>query len=501
MSEINQNTLYYSSTSLYKNETSPIDDYLETLKKHISLPARDTAAILSDVRKLIRFYLDNGMTFQEAIKIIGENPFGDFYRSVTNEWYPLDSAAKVYPLCLTSSSMAVFRLSVYLKNPVIPCVLQFALLSTLRRFPTFATTVRKGFFWHYLDSNRRHFSVREETSMPCLPIIISGTRAPSFRVRYYRKRISLEVFHMLTDGTGALTFLKSLTREYLRLLGTEIPYDIDILNLAEKPDELEFRNDFPLADKVKGAGGLLSAPAAQIKGKRTVMQPSRVLHFKMSSSELRAVSKQYGTTVTGFMIAALFVASAASLKRKKPGSRVQIQVPTNMRTLYPSKTLFNFSMFSLIKLKYEEISSLEAIIPEVEKQLREVTQKSELDKTMTMTNALISNPILRFTPLVLKQLIFQNIINPIKDYNQTNTLSNVGIIKNEFGGQVDSFDGILGPTGVNRAACGMISYEDNAMLTITKSTLDRSFEESLFEVLSAAGIHVEQEEVSIYANR
>ena len=38
-----------------------------------------------------------------------------------------------------------------------------------------------------------------------------------FRVTYYKYRINLEVFHVLTDGMGGISFLKELTYQYLRL--------------------------------------------------------------------------------------------------------------------------------------------------------------------------------------------------------------------------------------------------------------------------------------------
>lgn len=37
-----------------------------------------------------------------------------------------------------------------------------------------------------------------------------------FRVTYYKYRINLEVFHVLTDGMGGINFLKELTYQYLQ---------------------------------------------------------------------------------------------------------------------------------------------------------------------------------------------------------------------------------------------------------------------------------------------
>jgi hypothetical protein len=48
-------------------------------------------------------------------------------------------------------------------------------------------------------------------------------RKCAFRVIVYHNRIAVEFFHSLTDGTGALIFLKNLVAEYL-----EQKYNIDI---------------------------------------------------------------------------------------------------------------------------------------------------------------------------------------------------------------------------------------------------------------------------------
>ena len=57
-----------------------------------------------------------------------------------------------------------------------------------------------------------------------------------FRVTYYKCRINLEVFHVLTDGMGGLNFLKELTYQYLRLthprLREQDP-DIKPVNLSQ----------------------------------------------------------------------------------------------------------------------------------------------------------------------------------------------------------------------------------------------------------------------------
>ena len=93
--------------------------------------------------------------------------------------------------------MAIFRLSVYLKKEVVPEILQMALNFTIKRFPTFATTLKKGFFWHYLDTTKKRFSVEEENDVPSQPIKVSSSGSQSFRVKYYKIELVLNFFMFL----------------------------------------------------------------------------------------------------------------------------------------------------------------------------------------------------------------------------------------------------------------------------------------------------------------
>ena len=57
---------------------------------------------------------------------------------------------------------------------------------------------------------------------PCRFIRQNKNRNYLFRVTYYKSRINLEVFHVLTDGMGGINFLRELTYQYLRLVHPEL---------------------------------------------------------------------------------------------------------------------------------------------------------------------------------------------------------------------------------------------------------------------------------------
>ena len=70
-------------------------------------------------------------------------------------------------------------------------------------------------------------------------------RQCAFRVLVYHNRFAVEFFHALTDGTGGLTFFKTLLAEYLsQKHSLTIPAGDGVLGRLEEPDEEELEDSF-----------------------------------------------------------------------------------------------------------------------------------------------------------------------------------------------------------------------------------------------------------------
>ena len=152
------------------------------------------------------------------------------------KWMKLDNAAKIYPAAKRRNWKALFRLSATLTEEVEPAVLEEAQRSTLARFPSFALKLKRGMFWYYLEYNEGGPQVKPDGPYPCAPMDFKENGGFMFRVRYHGKRIAVEIFHVLTDGSGGLCFLKTLVAEYLRLkYGAGIPRDSEILDCSASP--------------------------------------------------------------------------------------------------------------------------------------------------------------------------------------------------------------------------------------------------------------------------
>lgn len=90
-------------------------------------------------------------------------------------------------------------------EPVDRYLLQDALERTLEDFPGFCCVLKRGLFWYYLEESATDFLVHEEDAPPC-GILYHDSRSPLFDVSYYRCRINVELYHVLTDGAGRFSF-------------------------------------------------------------------------------------------------------------------------------------------------------------------------------------------------------------------------------------------------------------------------------------------------------
>ena len=139
------------------------------------------------------------------------------------KWGKLDNTAHLFPVIAGEGMTNVYRVAVILKEEIQQELLQQALDMVLPKFSVFNCRLRQGMFWYYFEENgKKSPTVHEEHTYPCRYIDEHRNRSYLFRVTYYGCRINLEVFHSLTDGNGALNFLKELTYQYLRLSHPEL---------------------------------------------------------------------------------------------------------------------------------------------------------------------------------------------------------------------------------------------------------------------------------------
>lgn len=477
-------------------EKKLLDEFWEELGSHIALSHSEKTRMQEDFRAAIQTLLDDGLSLPLALERLNPQRLGGFYARPATLWFPLDDAAKIYPLSMKHGQTSVFRLAAIMREPVRPALLQVALHFTIQRFPGFAATVRKGFFWHYLDQTKRRYPVREETDIPVRPMKIAASGSPGFRVLYYGKRIGVEFFHILTDATGGLCFLKTLLAEYLRLLGTEVPRGGDVLDTTLPPMPDEYENAFLSVERQGKASGLIDRAALQLSGRLSSVRPCRVLHFEMDAEALLETARSRNATVTAYLLGLLFL--ACRFATEAMGGSFNVQVPVNMRKFYPSRTLRNFSMYCGVRLPYDSVTTLDAILPEIRRQLQEKSCREAMTEMVCASTRLVSS--VRFVPLFIKAPIARMIYGFLGDKIFTNTLSNLGVVElpPEMAEKVDRMEFLLGTLVTNRAGCALVTCNGKAVLSISKQTVDPSLEEALARLLEEDGIPFEVKGSMLY---
>lgn len=466
-----------------------LDTFFALQEQLFECTRRDRVFYRHDFENILLYYAGRGISVQESIRRIDIDALGEFYRRAKEPaWYPLDNTAKLYPLMVGAQHMPVFRISAYLAGKVVQPVLQAALTLTLKRFPVFATSLKEGFFWHYLERRYDRISVYQEHEAPCAALV----RGRLLRVIYFQNRVSVEFYHVLTDGRGAMVFLKTLLAQYLRLLGHQVPHESGVLDIKADPCAKEMEDFFSCTDETTPSSLGLTSLALQLDGKRAAQLPHQVLHFEMGMEELKKAAKAYAATVTAYLLACILCAAKAAIaERPSIANRlIRVQVPVDMRAFYPTETLRNFSMYGVVCMRYRDIGTFPEVLANVKEQLAIQTKKESVDASASASRKAVR--LLRYIPLRVKQACAAVGYGIIGDSFFTATLSNLGAaaMPAEMGRHIEKMDVVLGAPSKSKLSLGLISYEGRAVLTLTKTTQSELFENTLYALLASHQIQV-----------
>lgn len=417
-----------------------------------------------------------------------------------NVWYKLDLSAIVYPTLQRRDFSSVYRLSVVLKEPIKPDVLQQALDMTLPRFPTYKAAIRKGLFWRYLEPNHRPGPfVQEDVKNPCQPMYFKANNRYLVRVYYYKNRIALEAHHSLGDGTGGMCVLQTLTATYLRLLGVkDIANEGFVLDIQAKPAPEELEDAYMKYANAKVCPPRLQERAYRIHGTKEPFYTLNIIDGIMSVSDVKRVAAAYQATVTEYLNAVLLYALLQRemdehRRRLKP---VKIAMPVNLRSFFPSRTLRNF-----ITMIYPGVDprlgeySFEEIVKHVHNYMRYYLNEKLLRGDITTNAETQRNPFIRVVPLFIKDFVVRSFYARVQDGNSSAGLTNMGNIHVPDGMKpyIERFDIYMGQPFSNRTNCAIISFQDILTVNFASSIVETDVERYFFRKLVKDGIHVKIE--------
>ena len=412
----------------------------------------------------------------------------------TKNWFRLDNAGKLYPAIKNSRWTSLFRMSVALNEPVDPVALQQAVNDILPRFPSFAVRIRMGLFWYYLEENTAPFSILRDEGHPCIRMRWKENGGYLFRVLYHDRRISIEVFHAIADGSGGIVFLKTLAAQYLRRRGLFIPSTDGVLDIDEPPEKEEVEDAYsrlPAGYKAKRK----EIRAYHLPATREIYHTLHLTVARISVEALKKAAKAYGVTITEYLTAVMiFVIYRVQQSGKRDkASPVKVSVPVNMRGFFPSKTLRNFSFFinpgidpRMGSYAFEEVLRLSHYY------MRYHLNEKFLAAGIATNVASERNPLIRVCPLFLKNLIINGIFKRVGESGVSATLTNLGAmaLPKEMLPHIAHVEVILGGASTGRCNCAAISLGDEMTLAFSRNIRESTLERELLRFLVNAGIPV-----------
>ena len=372
-------------------------------------------------------------------------------------------------------------------EPVAPDVLQEALDRTLMQYPHLLMVMRRGVFWYYLEQTPLRPSVEPEHAPPCAPLY-NGSKSLLFRVSYWRCKASLDMYHVLADGAGAIGFFEALVTAYLALRHPEAGVD-------GQPQASVFQRGSDSFQKYyrPHGGSTAERSAGKAYRLRGAKRPDGALMILEGVADVRQVldaAHRYGATLTVYLAAALFAAIHGEMYVRHEKRPVVLTIPVDLRGFFPSHTTRNF--FGTIRVGYDfsrRDGTLPDIIACVAQSFRDELTPERLGARMTKLAALEHNPVLRPIPLVLKNPVLR-ISGDIAERGETAVLSNVGKFRlpEALHPFVRGFGVFMSTHATQLCTC---SFGNSLHFGFTSAFENTEVQRRFFELLVGEGIDVE----------
>ena len=420
------------------------------------------------------------------------------YREI--RWDRLDNTAHLFPVIAGENMSNVYRISVTLTELVQPDVLQQALNIVLPKMDGFNLRLRMGVFWYYFEENGKPApKVREESNFPCRYIQQNQNHSYMFRVTYYKYRINLEVFHVLTDGMGGINFLKELTYQYLRLAHPELKEKVgDSLNSGTS---LNREDSFLKNYKKSSAKGYQTKKAYLLKGEHLGPGEFGVMHGYMQVPQLKEVCHRYGCSINEYLVSVyIWSVYTECMKGMPAASPIRVAVPVNLRPYFNSITTKNF--FVMVSAEFRPTKdqyTFEEVVQIIKESLHSQINKEHLEDLFSYSVSNQMNKLMRPVPLFLKKIAMRLVYTKSAVANTT-TITNIGNIKMDelYAPYVKGFKSFIAMSKGQAIKGTICSYQDTLVFTFSSVFAEALVQKAFFRKLAADGIEVEIQTNGVY---
>lgn len=415
--------------------------------------------------------------------------------SKVNNWFKIDNAGKIFTQVSDERNPNVFRIAVRLTESIDGEILRQAVNDIMPRFPTFKTKLRRGLFWQFLDNNNKEVKVFPMTDHYCRFIDYSETNGYLFRVSYYENMISLEVFHTLSDGTGGFVFLNSLIYRYLTLTGKVLRVDAKVKTIDQQPTMEEIEDSYVTYYDKKNNKVSTAGRAYHITG-TNIPHGVIVSNIRFQAEQMLTLARSAGVTITEYLTALLmysiYKAQIEGKEKIKKNLPVRVCIPYNLRKLFKSQTLKNFSTYIKADYNFDKQTTFEEVLAEIKKQLKDENDAAKLARRANSTVKIERNFFTRIAPLPLKEVIMKLCYRVMSDNVITTSFSNLNIIR--FADSIEEYitdcEVHLFTSGCFSLLTCAVTYKGTMQMSFTRNIVESDIEMIFIRHLADRGIDI-----------
>ena len=415
---------------------------------------------------------------------------------MSGRWMRLDNAALIFPAVRRQEWNNVFRESVTLTEPVDPALLQRAVEDLQPRFPSLFVRLRTGAFWYYLEEVAAPPKVRQDYAYPLAHMGQRELGTCCLRVLYYKNRIAVEFFHSLTDGSGALVFLKSLAARYITLrYSVRVPPEHGVLDCRDEPDPEELEDSF---QRYSGPYPMSRAEenSYRLRGTREFSGLRHLTTGVIPTGRLLDAAHSYHVTVTAFLAAVMaesilsMQAERVPLSRQKP---VKITIPVNLRWLFPSRTLRNFALTVNPGVDPRLGSyTLQELCSAISHQLAAEVTPQKMAGRIAANVQPQRKAVMKLAPVFLKNAALRMIYAAAGECKGCLNISNLGSVElpEIMGSYVERLEFIIGVQYTYPNNCSVVSYGETTCINMIRNIRESELERRFFSRLVELGVPV-----------
>ncbi len=405
----------------------------------------------------------------------------------SNNWYKIDNVAKVFLATVGKRDTRAFRVSCTLTEDIDPELLQKAVLSAIQDRPQVQVRVRRGIFWHYMEDTDIMPKVVMEHDRICPLLYVPAKAMLHYQVTYYGNRINLDMFHALTDGTGALEFLNIIVLDYLKLKSPGKYDDVTIHSGASAGDlsQDSYRQFFGNKNLSRSTS---AAKAYRPSGLKLPYNQLQFFEIHMPTAEIRPRAKELKVSLTSYLGACWMLAIRDEMPPRKYNIPVTISLPVNLRNYYPSYTARNFFNSVSVTHVFDKDITLEELAVEFDAQLKSQLTEENIKKQMDSFETMEYVAPVRAVPLFIKQLVVRHFTKK-SNKKVSMVFSNLGVQKppEKISDRIVNYSGFC---STNTMFSTMFGYKDDLTLGVSSAYINTGVVKNFVRNLSQSGVNI-----------